>query len=150
MKRGIASVIVAMMTGSLIVACEHETAPPIVLSDLRILAPLPGSPAGVVYLTIRNNGSVPITINAIRSPQFAQVEIHQTLIDDNGVSRMHKLDTVDVAASDAIRFAEGGKHLMLMNARPDARVGSAVTLEIEHTNGLLIASSTLQNRVAPD
>ena len=131
MKRGIASVIVAMMTGSLIVACEHETAPPIVLSDLRILAPLPGSPAGVVYLTIWNNGSVPITIN-------------------NGVSRMHKLDTVDVAASDAIRFTEGGKHLMLMNARPDARVGSAVTLEIEHTNGLLIASSTLQNRVVPD
>ena len=65
MKRGIAIAIVAMMIGSLIVACEHETAPPIVLSDLRILAPLPGSPAGVVYLTIRNNGSVPITINAV-------------------------------------------------------------------------------------
>ncbi len=128
-------------------ACGRDAGPPVEVSDVRALAPLPGSAAGVAYLTVTNNGPERITIRRVRSPQFERIEMHETVIDDAGVSSMKRLSGVDVDAGARIHFSEGGKHLMLLVARPDTRAGSLVSLEIEHSLGLLIVSATLQDRM---
>ena len=127
-------------------ACEKEQGPPVVISDVRVLAPMPGSAMGVAYMSIANRGEETITIDAVSSPQFEKVEMHETTITD-GVSRMRRLDQVQIQSGATAVFEAGGKHLMLMDATPDTAPGSPVTLEINHNNGLLIVSATMQARL---
>ena len=51
-------------------ACEKEQGPPVVISDVRVIAPMPGSTMGVGYMSIANRGEEPITVDAVSSPQF--------------------------------------------------------------------------------
>ena len=128
-------------------ACQQDTGPAVAITEVRIFAPIPGSSAGVAYLTIVNNGSMPIVINGVRSPQFDRVEIHETTVDEQGVSRMSQLTQVDIPAGEAAEFRAGGKHLMLIGAMPDTAAGSPVTLEFDYSDGLLLVSATLQSRL---
>ena len=136
---------VAIVALLFVAACTRDSGPAVVVADVRVLAPVAGSMAGVAYLTITNNGNAPISITNIRSPQFERVEIHETTIDDQGISRMRQRARVEIAADDVISFESGGLHLMLIGARPDTRSGSPITLEVEHDGGLLIVSATMQN-----
>jgi len=128
-------------------ACGPDQGPPVVVSEVRVLAPLPGSTAGVAYFIVTNNGSRAVSITGVRSPQFDRIEIHETYTDDADVSRMRPLQSVDIAPGENVRFVEGGKHLMLMGARPDTHAGSLVSLEIEMSDGLVIVSATLRDRM---
>jgi copper(I)-binding protein len=128
-----------------LVACERESGPPIVISDVRILAPVPGSTTGVAYMTIANNSDQPITVLGAGSPQFERVEMHETKIED-GVSRMRPLSEVRIPGRNIEKFEAGGKHMMLFGALPDTNPDSQVTLEIRHDGGLLLVAATMQNR----
>jgi copper(I)-binding protein len=128
-------------------ACQQDPGPAIAITDVRIIAPMPGSNAGVAYFTITNNGTVPIVITGVRSPQFDRIEMHETSLDDQGVSRMKQLPQLSIPAGTSAAFTTGGQHLMLMGARPDTAAGSPVTLEFEYGDGLLLVSATLQSRL---
>ena len=126
--------------------CGGSDGPAIEISDVQIFAPLPGSSSGVAYMTIRNNSGDAVAVQSARSPQFARVEMHQTVIED-GVSKMRPLGTVAVPPGEAVHFEQGGRHFMLMGAESETGPGSPVTIEISHTNGLLIVSATMQARL---
>jgi len=128
------------------VACSEPAGPPVAISDVRILAPLPGAKAGVAYMTIANNSDEPIAITNARSPQFERVEMHETIITD-GVSRMRSLDTVVIPGGESVAFEPGGKHLMLIGMGPDTGTGSSVTIELMYSDGLLVVSATMQDRL---
>lgn len=97
-------------------------------------------------MSIANRGEETITVDAVSSPQFEKVEMHETTITD-GISRMRRLDQVQIGSGATAVFEAGGKHLMLMGATPATAPGSPVTLEINHNNGLLIVSATMQARL---
>jgi len=128
-------------------ACADREGPPVEVADIRVFAPLPGSDAGVAYLTLSNHGSDAIVVSSARSPEFERVEIHETALKD-GVASMRRVDTLTVAAGESAVFAPGGLHLMLVGPRAAAEPGQAVTLEIEHDHGLLVVSATLLDRQA--
>ena len=130
----------------LISACGGDDRPAVEITDVRIFAPLAGSRSGVAYMTIRNNSDEPVAVQSARSPQFARVEMHETFIED-GVSRMRPLGTVTVPPGESVVFEQGGRHFMLMGAESQTGPGSPVTIEISHTNGLLIVSATMQARL---
>lgn len=127
-------------------SCQREAGPPLVVSDLRVFAPTPGSGAGAAYLKIENHGDGIATIFGAKSPQFSKVEFHETIIED-GVSRMRPIEELQIAAGARVVFESGGKHIMLMGPRADVVRGSPVTLELAHNGGLLIVSSTVQTRL---
>lgn len=135
-----------LVTCALAAACAPVSGPPVVISGIRILAPLPGSEAGVAYLRITNNGDQPVTIKSIRSPQFESVMMHETTLVD-GVARMRPLDEIEIGASESVEFAEGGKHLMLMRPGADTAPGSPVTLEFTYDDSLLVVSAVMQTRL---
>lgn len=135
----------AAITG--LAGCAQDQGPAIAVSEVRIFAAMPGSGAGVAYMSIANNGSTPIVVSGVRSPQFDRIEMHETTVDELGVSRMKRLEQVVIPAEEAVDFQAGGKHLMLMDPRPDTTPGSPVTLEINYSGGLLLVSATLQNRL---
>jgi copper(I)-binding protein len=129
--------------------CSEPAGPSIVVSDVRVFAPLPGSRAGVAYMMITNNSGRLITIASVRSPQFDRVEMHETILED-GVSRMRPLDLVEVAPGAAVEFMPGGKHLMLMGTSPDTGPGTSVDIELTYDDGLMLVSATMLDRRQAD
>ena len=136
---------ILLATCLLAASCSPDPGPPVAVADLRLFAPLPGSPAGVAYMVVENRTAAPITIHGARSPQFASVEMHETLMED-GVMKMRPLTDLVIDARDSAVFERGGRHFMLIGAKPDVTVGTSVTLEISHDSGLLIVAGTLQSR----
>ncbi len=86
-----------------------------------------------------------IIVNRIDSPQYDNVQMHETIIED-GVSRMRPIESFQVEPASSVEFARGGKHVMLMKPVTNTLPGSSVTLEIHYDTGLLIVSATMQER----
>ncbi len=135
-----------LLSALLLGACAEEHGPAVSVTDVRILAPMPGSSAGVAYFKVENRGDAEITITAIDSPQFEDVQMHETTIED-GVSRMRQIESVHVGASSSTDFVPGGKHLMLMQPSTNVLPGSLVELEFHYDSGLLIVNATMQSRL---
>ena len=132
----------------LLSACVQDTGPPVSIVATKIMAPMPGSSAGVAYFTIENRSNESITVDRIESPQYNDVQMHETIID-NGVSRMRPVKSFQVGPASSVEFSPGGKHVMLMKPSTNLTTGSSVTLEIHYDTGLLIISAAMQDRL-PD
>lgn len=79
----------------------------------RIVMPPPGASMAAGYFELDNPGTTPLVLEAIESPAFESVEMHET-VDDNGVSRMRPLANATIAPGETLLFEPGGMHLMLM------------------------------------
>jgi len=114
--------------------------------DLTVLAPLPGQEAAVAYLTLVNDGTTPVEVTAVTSPEFADVQMHETVFGD-GVAEMLMIDTLTLAPASTVEFTEGGRHLMLMQPRVALAPGDDVTLEFHYgTEEPLSVSAPLEPR----
>lgn len=123
--------------------CDTTTAPPLVASDIRAFASLPGSDAAVLYLTLHNRSRDAVTIERIGSPEFARVEMHETVLQD-GVASMQPLDGLSIPAGGSVEFKMGGKHVMLTGG--DSAPGSPVTIIFEYPGGALEIGTSLRDR----
>ena len=86
------------------------------------------------YMTLVNHGSGTLRLSAITSPDFATVEIHQT-VTEGGMSRMRKLDELVLYAGDAVHLRPGGIHLMLIKPARPLRHGNTVRLRLQLDDG---------------
>lgn len=133
---------------AVLAACGDAGGPPLAVDGLRVYAPLPGSGAAVAYLTLMNDGDAPVALDAIESPQFGAVELHETRIED-GVARMRRIGPVSIPAGGDLRLEEGGAHLMLLRPVAPLAPGDAVMLEFSYDDGsLLVAEARLRDRIA--
>lgn len=134
------------MIATVLAACAEESSSRLLISDVRILAPPVGGYASVAYFNINNDSDDRVTVSRVSSPQFGTVELHETTIE-GGVSRMRRIESIDIAAQSQLVFSPGGKHLMLMQPAADVIPGSTVTLEVQVDDGLLLVSAELQERI---
>ena len=121
----------------IIMASQLQSAP-LVAKDIVITRPLPGVRMGAGYLSLTNATSQRILITKVTSPNFASIEMHESVLED-GISRMVKLDEVAIRPSRTVRFEPGGKHLMLRN--PVDTI-DAVTLQFYNGDALLLSIVT--------
>ena len=130
-----------------VIACGPPAGPPLTISNLVVFEPLPGTNMTAAYLTLANNSDQAITIDTVTSPQFARVEMHETVIQDD-VARMQALAPLIVARHTSVHFESGGKHLMMSAATKETVAGMPVTVEFHYdNNGLLIVATTVSSRV---
>ena len=87
------------------------------------------------YVTLTNNSDMTISITSVTSPQFANIEMHETIIENN-IARMRPIDELVIAPGNTVKLKRGGKHLMLM--QPDASIDS-ITLNF-YADDLLVLS----------
>lgn len=111
---------------------------PLVVSDVTVTGSMPGMSMSAGYMTFTNNSGSDIRINRISSPQFAAVEMHETVIE-NDIARMRPIDAIVVPANDSASLQRGGKHLMLMQP---SGTGNEVTLNIWSDDTLLLTVTT--------
>jgi copper(I)-binding protein len=71
-----------------------------------------GAPNAAAYLTLVNNGSEPDRLIGASSPVADDIQFHEEL-EENGVSKMRALETIDVAPGASVVLKPSGLHLML-------------------------------------
>lgn len=103
----------------------------------QIRMPMPGRTVTAAYLTINNPQQQTMTLISASSPAFARIEIHTHLHQD-GVMRMVRLEELDVAAGQSVKFQPGGLHLMLFEPQQPLAEDMVLPLTLEFTNGLIL------------
>jgi len=71
-----------------------------------------GAPNAAVYLTLVNNGSETDRLIGASSPVADNIQFHEEL-DENGVSKMRALQSIEVAPGAPVVLKPNGLHLML-------------------------------------
>lgn len=96
--------------------------------NAKLRTPIAGRPSAG-YLAIENSGPKADRLVAITSPDFARVEMHDT-VSEGGMKKMVKLDGVDIAAGSTLEFTPGGKHLMLFDPTKPLKNGDSVKMTL--------------------
>jgi len=137
----------AVLSALLVLACSEARAPqtaraPLTVSDVVVTRSVPGMPMNAGYFKLTNNSGQAISISHVTSPQFASVQMHETIIKDE-VARMVPIEMLNLQPGETVSFEPGGKHLMLMRPADDI---DSVTLNFFAGASQLLSVSTVFNR----
>ena len=124
------AVAVMLMMTSLLALADNA----ILVRDAWVREAPPGAPVLAAYFAIENPGSKADKLVAVRSADFAKIEIHATEIRA-GVARMIALDVLPIPPHAAVKLAPGGHHLMLHHPRRALAAGMSIKLELRFDSG---------------
>lgn len=81
------------------------------------------------YLTIKNNTDTDYNLIGASAMDVANnVELHQTFLDEQGVSKMSLLDKIVIPAHSEIELKPGGMHIMLFDLKRSLKAGEKFKL----------------------
>jgi copper(I)-binding protein len=84
------------------------------VTNAWIRMPAPGTAVAAGYFDIVNRRDIPIVLVGARCSASPSIEMHTTERDGD-VTRMRKLERVELGARAKETFAPGGHHLMLLH-----------------------------------
>jgi len=91
----------------------------ITVTDAWVRQPAEGQSASAAYGTITNDGDTDINLIGGSVPFDATVEIHETLMDDEGTMQMQEReDGFVIAAGATFKLEPGGPHIMMLDIDP--------------------------------
>lgn len=113
-----------------------EEAASLVVSDARSRQPAEGQTRGVVYLTVTNPTDNDITIVSATSSTSDQVELHETMMADDGAMSMAEVpEGFTVSGGSEFVFEPGGPHIMLLGIDPASFPSDEVDVTITLSDG---------------
>ncbi|MEJ8675318.1 copper chaperone PCu(A)C [Chromobacterium amazonense] len=97
------------------------------------------SATGSVYLSLENQGKETDKLVSASTPRADTAELH-THVNDNGVMRMRKVDSVELAPGKTVKFAPGSYHVMLMGLKQPLKAGDhfPLTLKFEKAGSVKV------------
>ena len=122
-----------LLSLALLAACGSPQ-PPLVATDVEVTPPMPGRQMSAGYLVLHNPSSRALLLTGASSPDFGEVEFHNT-VTENNVSRMRQERHVQVPAGGKVEFVPGGRHLMLMQPSRTLKVGDEVSIRFVFADG---------------
>lgn len=93
------------------------------------------------YMVIRNEGTAPDRLVAIRSDISATAEVHSMSVDDKGVMTMRPVeDGLEIPAGGAVELKPGAYHIMFVGLKAPPRQGEpfAATLTFEKAGDVAV------------
>lgn len=90
---------------------------------------------GAAYLTIRNGGDAPVTLNGVRTDLAMMPEIHLSSTNAAGVSSMSPAGEIEIAPGAELSLAPGGMHVMLMKLQRPMIEGETFDLTLTFSDG---------------
>ncbi len=114
----------------------------ITVTDAWVRQPAEGQSASAAYGTITNDGDTDVTLVGGSVPFDAVVEIHETLMDDDGTMQMQQReDGFAVPAGGSFTLEPGGPHVMMLDIDPADFVGEVeVTMIFDDGTELTVAA----------
>lgn len=113
----------------LVAACSAPAAAAPTISDPWVRPPMAADRPAAGYLTIVGGDTADALI-AASSPVSGSIEIHETTADASGMTAMHPVERIDIAAGATVRLEPGGYHLMLMELVEPVEVGDTVEITL--------------------
>jgi len=105
----------------------------------------PGAPVMAGYLVLINTQPEPVSVTGASSPFFDRVEFHRS-VEEDGTTRMIKLETVEVPAAGRVEFVPRGRHLMLFGPLETAQPGQRIPIELSTSDGPVEAELVVVER----
>ncbi len=100
-------------------AGETVTVGAITVADAWVREPAGGQTTSAAYATITNDGDADVTLVAASVPFDATVEIHETIMGEDGAMQMQERpDGFVIAAGETFTLEPGGPHVMLLDIDP--------------------------------
>lgn len=90
-------------------------------------ATAPGQEVAVMQFSITSKKEAQLV--AISSPVAGVVEIHR-MSHDNGVMKMHAIESLPLPAGKAVDLEAGGIHVMLLNLKQPLKAGESVPFSV--------------------
>ncbi len=91
----------------------------------------PGTPMGVGYMRITNDGTGDAVLVSAHTPRAGHVSIHETVMHD-GVMRMQSVDGgLVIPAGQTVELKPHGYHLMLEQLQEPLREGERIPLTLQ-------------------
>jgi periplasmic copper chaperone A len=81
------------------------------------------------YMKLTNHGAEPDRLVAASTPIAGKVELHTT-VRDGDVLRMREVKAINLKPGEAVNFAPGGMHMMLLDVEP-LKAGNSFTLTLQ-------------------
>ena len=104
------------------------------VEDAQVRLPAVSGNPGAAYFTL-TGGAADDTMTEVSSPQAIRAEMHESKMD-GGVMKMRPIaGGVPVPAGETVRFAPGGKHVMLFDINPAVKAGGKMTLVFSYADG---------------
>ena len=88
----------------------------------------------VVYMIVHNHTNTDDVLLGASTDVAQAVEIHETVMSDDGVMRMIPQASIPLAAGDELEFEPGGLHIMLVNVNRDLNMGDQIILTLHFEN----------------
>jgi len=88
-----------------------------------------GAKTGALYVTLINNGSTGDRLMSATTPVADKVQFHG-VSEDNGVSRMREMRTVEVAPGATVSFNPGDMHIMVVGLKQPLKEGQSFPLTL--------------------
>ena len=115
---------------------KNEEATEVKVTDVWARASIASSANSAAYFKIHNPTDKEIVIIAANAPEIANnVELHNSFVDEKGVSRMSTIDKVVVPANSDIEFQPAGMHVMLFDLKAPLNAGDKFMLHLIVENG---------------
>jgi copper(I)-binding protein len=126
--------LVSILAALLLLQACHATpgaAPAQPEATIRLPA-VPGRPAAG-YFELRIAGDRGALVS-VTSPEAGRIEMHETM-DMANMSTMRALGRVPVRDGESLRFAPGGRHLMIYDLAPNLAAGGRIDLVLHFERG---------------
>jgi copper(I)-binding protein len=101
----------------------------IIVERLWARATPAGAKTGAVYVTLINNGSTGDRLLGATTPMADKVQFHSAS-EENGVSRMREMRTVEVAPGATVSFNPGDMHIMVVGLKQPLKEGQSFPLTL--------------------
>jgi periplasmic copper chaperone A len=92
-----------------------------------------GAKTAAAYMTLANSGTSAEKLLSAKTPVADKVQFHQET-EENGVSRMREVRSIEIAPRDKVTFKPGSMHMMLVDLKQPLKQGDTfpLTLQFEH------------------
>jgi copper(I)-binding protein len=123
-----ATLIVALLIGLLLVACDSGDQNGIAIEDVwGRPSPMSASNAAF-YMAIENIGQEQDSLIEASIDICEATELHMSMIDDAGVMSMQQVQQIDVLAGETTNLEPGGLHVMCIGRQANLAPGDSVPI----------------------
>ena len=95
----------------------------------------PTVPVRAGYMRIYNPGDKAVSILSVSSDAFSNVEVHQTIMQDDGLMRMEQVPALTIEPNSQLDLKPGSIHLMMMHPFEPTHPGDKIRVTFELSDG---------------
>ena len=128
MKKWLTALIFALITPLAMAATSVDVVQP------YARAVPPGQTNSAIFMRLKNNSAVPISLISAKSGVAEAVELH-THTMDQGVKKMRQVSEIKIAGNGMTHLKPGGYHIMLIGLKQNLFEGQKISVKLYFSNG---------------